>query len=1470
MYLLEDRILFDGAAAADVAAAIAEAEAQQEQQEQEDAEQQEQDQQQQTQDSSNDSDDSSSSSDEPTFITDIDALIADAMNSAQQDVRVLVVSQDILDSEGLMDAAADSTIVITYDPNSTSLSDLLAQIKDSLGEDKADSIAFAVKSTENGDVILSTSSVTSLDSLASDADQQAFWEDLGTILKSEGRVDLLSSDLASTEYGMGLIDSISDLCDADVAASDNTTGADGDWILETDSIDLVDLYFDGEKIDAYTDNITIAPNTIENSRDLVIINNAINDYQFIADQVGDNADILYIEGFDALDQINSYLAEHEGVYDSIHLMVHGGDGHFYLGSQRVDGDTISALSGEFAEMGQGLTADGDIFIYGCELAASENGRALVNIIAGITGADIAASDDITGIAGDWHLEYTVGTIQCAGYVLDYNYNLKNITVNDVTMDVNPIASKITLREAIEELNALEGGGTITFANADTLKGTTVRLDSGVDYGELVISNAITINGQISLGDDKYTYVTITRADASFDTSNLDNDALYTFYYGIVSDNRITEVNDRIANYGVGADFDDVTNPVDQTYITGNLNEASSAAQTADSRFDSAITEATALLADALATYNAMPAGTNKDLALIAYNNALASYNTLLNYQTNFDTAAVALAGIGTLANADYSDNVDNGKLSDVRVNSEAINDNTTDAYNEVGDFKDYINEVQTYADREGVGSKFRLVRVTDNAVVTILNTRFNAGYVNESVDVGKGNGGGIYNTGNLTLINVNVANSYATGNGGGIYNAGELTINLEPSRYAKSDEAYCSVRYNEAAISGGGIFNATGKVTITGEGVNNSVTISGNKAAGGSGGGFYTETSIDLTYTSVSGNSAVAGDGGGGYIKDATDNSYFLRVDFNHNTAAGDGGGLYTNNMSGDLKIRYSFISNNTASGNGGGIYMVDSGNLIITGQYTDSTINGVLQPTVLGTSWDYSSVSSNTASGSGGGIYMVNSGNMTLDFVKLISNTAALNGGGIYMSNSGNVLIYDSQFESNGATNGDGGAFYWNPTSAAATFTMYTSAVISNNTSNSGDGGGFYFTKGNFTVENSTFAYNTANSGNGGAIYTDSGNVKMTFCTVAYNKSTGGGDGNAFYFNNTTISLTNNIIYNTGGYQTGIHHYVFAGSSTVSYAGYNIVSYNDATGGYDFSSGTGNIVSANANFAGGQLYLDTELMYHANYKTKCLAITNEASIAFAGTAISAISYDQRGNYRYATSGQSGRDNKAKVAIGAFDPIFYLVVDTKADDSSVLNSTDISLYSNKALGDKVTLREAIYWIDNYEPGTEYSVTDNDRRYISFDTNVFKLKAGEDNTIHLQSYNGGSNTSQIEVGFYRKILSGKQIVIDAPDTLQTDSYRITVDGGNLYRVFSITSGHVTINNLTVENGSVANTTSVWNSNDVSCGGGIIITGGAYTTVYLNNVLVTDCKATGTKGSGGFGGGIYNAGYLYMTDSTITEC
>ncbi|MFN0217174.1 MAG: tandem-95 repeat protein, partial [Hyphomicrobium sp.] len=114
-----------------------------------------------------------------------------------------------------------------------------------------------------------------------------------------------------------------------------------------------------------------------------------------------------------LEQISSYLAGRTDI-GSIHIVSHGDDGSLILGNSIVTGQNLTAYASELAAVGNALSADGDILIYGCDFGASESGRAAADLLASLTGADVAVSTDATGSlasGGDFDLEYATGVIE---------------------------------------------------------------------------------------------------------------------------------------------------------------------------------------------------------------------------------------------------------------------------------------------------------------------------------------------------------------------------------------------------------------------------------------------------------------------------------------------------------------------------------------------------------------------------------------------------------------------------------------------------------------------------------------------------------------------------------------------------------------------------------------------------------------------------------------------------------------------------------------------------------------------------------------------------------------------------------------------------------------------------------------------------------------------------------------------------
>ncbi|GAA6142841.1 Ig-like domain-containing protein [Hydrogenophaga sp. 5NK40-0174] len=104
------------------------------------------------------------------------------------------------------------------------------------------------------------------------------------------------------------------------------------------------------------------------------------------------------------------LLEGRSDIDAIHIVSHGAIGQVALGNAVLNMRTVSGeYADELAAIGSALSASGDILLYGCDVAADANGVSMVDALAQATGADVAASDDSTGITGDWALEYRSGT-----------------------------------------------------------------------------------------------------------------------------------------------------------------------------------------------------------------------------------------------------------------------------------------------------------------------------------------------------------------------------------------------------------------------------------------------------------------------------------------------------------------------------------------------------------------------------------------------------------------------------------------------------------------------------------------------------------------------------------------------------------------------------------------------------------------------------------------------------------------------------------------------------------------------------------------------------------------------------------------------------------------------------------------------------------------------------------------------------
>ncbi len=147
-------------------------------------------------------------------------------------------------------------------------------------------------------------------------------------------------------------------------------------------------------------------------KEVVLVDTSLADYQTLVAGVRDGVGIVEFNGSaDGLAQIAAWAAQ-QGGYDTIHILSHGSEGALLLGTTRLDNAALADnhTQAELAQLGRALSADGDLLLYGCDVG--DNGTLLAGL-AQATGADVAASTDLTGAArlgGNWTLEAQVGAI----------------------------------------------------------------------------------------------------------------------------------------------------------------------------------------------------------------------------------------------------------------------------------------------------------------------------------------------------------------------------------------------------------------------------------------------------------------------------------------------------------------------------------------------------------------------------------------------------------------------------------------------------------------------------------------------------------------------------------------------------------------------------------------------------------------------------------------------------------------------------------------------------------------------------------------------------------------------------------------------------------------------------------------------------------------------------------------------------
>ncbi|MDH4609817.1 DUF4347 domain-containing protein [Pseudomonas sp. BN102] len=235
---------------------------------------------------------------------------------------------------------------------------------------------------------------------------------------------------------------------------------------------------------AQTDATLAAAPTAVPGQTVVFVDSRVKDADSLLNGMAPGTQVVQLgAGQDGLQQIADYLDQHQG-FSSLQIIAHGNAGDLWLGDSYLSADNVEARSAVLAEIGKDMNAGGDILIYACYTAEGERGVSFVDSLAQLSGRDVAASSNRTGVGGDWDLEIATGTIESANVLSgqamnDYQWGLATWTATN-----NANTGVGSLRAA---LASAQNGDIVTFNGS-----MTVQLTS-----ELLVNKNVTIDGDLN-------------------------------------------------------------------------------------------------------------------------------------------------------------------------------------------------------------------------------------------------------------------------------------------------------------------------------------------------------------------------------------------------------------------------------------------------------------------------------------------------------------------------------------------------------------------------------------------------------------------------------------------------------------------------------------------------------------------------------------------------------------------------------------------------------------------------------------------------------------------------------------------------------------------------------------------------------------------------------------------------------------
>ncbi|MBF0192540.1 MAG: DUF4347 domain-containing protein, partial [Magnetococcales bacterium] len=220
-------------------------------------------------------------------------------------------------------------------------------------------------------------------------------------------------------------------------------------------------------------------------RSMIFIDPTVDNHQTLLNDLPDDAQVVMLNpDLDGVEQIRTALAGHADI-EAIHIVSHGSPGYLALGNSELDVVNLEDHANTLQEWGNALSENADILIYGCDVGSGMTGGAFVSRLSQLTGADVAASSDLTGATergGDWNLEIVNGVIETQIFPSE----AARLEFHGILPSANPVISNLNG----DTLAYSEGSGALLIDQGGNV---TVTDGDSADFNGGTLTVAITVN-----------------------------------------------------------------------------------------------------------------------------------------------------------------------------------------------------------------------------------------------------------------------------------------------------------------------------------------------------------------------------------------------------------------------------------------------------------------------------------------------------------------------------------------------------------------------------------------------------------------------------------------------------------------------------------------------------------------------------------------------------------------------------------------------------------------------------------------------------------------------------------------------------------------------------------------------------------------------------------------------------------------